>query len=160
MVQISNKSILQLIIVLSILVLLTAYFIEYILGHKPCNLCLIERIPYFVSIVLCFFAILFKKFEKSTFLILGIFFLFGGIVSFYHLGIEQGIFQESPVCNLSSDSLSLSREDLLKQLNKEIISCKDVSFRFFGLSLATINTFLSLAISTILLNRFIKYGKN
>jgi|TARA_B100001540_G_scaffold290984_1_gene288096 disulfide bond formation protein DsbB len=160
MVQISNKSIFQLIIVLSILVLLAAYFIEFILGHKPCNLCLIERIPYFVSIVLCFFAILFKKFEKLVYLVLSLFFLFGAIVSFYHLGIEQGFFQESSVCNLSSDSLSLSREDLLKKMNKEIISCKDVSFRIFGLSLATINTFLSLIISTILLNKFIKYGKN
>ena len=73
MVQISNKSIFQLIIVLSILVLLAAYFIEFILGHKPCNLCLIERIPYFVSIVLCFFAILFKKFEKLVYLVLSLF---------------------------------------------------------------------------------------
>ena len=160
MFEISNKSMLQIIIVLSIIILSTAYFIEFVLGHKPCNLCLIERIPYFFSIILPFFVIIFNKFEKVVFLILSLFFLFGAIVSFYHFGIEQGYFQESIVCNLSSDSSNLTKENLLKQMNREIISCKDVTFRFFGLSLATINTFLSLAISIILLRKFIKYGKN
>ena len=160
MFEISNKSMLQIIILLSIIILSTAYFIEFVLGHKPCNLCLIERMPYFFSIILPFFVIIFKKFEKVVFLILSLFFLFGAIVSFYHFGIEQGYFQESIVCNLSSDSSNLTKENLLKQMNREIISCKDVTFRFFGLSLATINTFLSLAISIILLRKFIKYGKN
>ena len=160
MFEISNKSMLQIIILLSIIILSTAYFIEFVLGHKPCNLCLIERMPYFFSIILPFFVIIFKKFEKVVFLILSLFFLFGAIVSFYHFGIEQGYFQESFVCNLNSDSSNLTKENLLKQMNREIISCKDVTFRFFGLSLATINTFLSLAISIILLRKFIKYGKN
>lgn len=160
MAKISNRSIFNLIIVFSIIVLFAAYFIEYVLEHKPCNLCLIERIPYFLSIILSFFVIFLKKFERSIYLILSLLFLFGTIVSFYHFGIEEGYFRESLVCSLSSDSLSLTKESLLKQMNAEIISCKDVTIRIFGLSLATINAFLSLVISIILLKLFINYGKN
>ena len=160
MFEISNKSMLQIIILLSIIILSTAYFIEFVLGHKPCNLCLIERMPYFFSIILPFFVIIFKKFEKVVFLILSLFFLFGAIVSFYHFGIEQGYFQESFVCNLNSDSSNLTKENLLKQMNREIISCKDVTFRFFGLSLATINTVISIFLSVIMFKVIKNYGQN
>ena len=46
----NNKLILNSVLAFSILSLTIAYFIQYILGHKPCNLCLIERIPYIASI--------------------------------------------------------------------------------------------------------------
>ena len=82
------------------------------------------------------------------------------IISFYHFGIEQGFIAESLVCDLGSKNVNLSKEDLLKELQQKPISCKDVSFRIFGLSLATINTIISFILSIITIKLFTNYEKN
>ncbi len=157
----NNRLILNSVLAFSILSLAIAYFIQYVLGHKPCNLCLIERIPYLVSLILISLIFIINKFEKVIASIVLLFFVFGSVVSFYHVGIEQGLFSESLVCDLGSSSGNMSKEDLLKQLeNKTPISCKDVTFRFFGLSLATINTVISILLSGIMAQVIKNYGKN
>ena len=98
MSSIKNKFFLNVVLLFSIFALSAAYFIQYILGHKPCNLCLIERIPYLASIILISLIFILNKFEKLIFMIIGLFFIFGTIISFYHFGIEQGFFSESLVC--------------------------------------------------------------
>ena len=156
----SNKLLLNGILAFSIITLLIAYFIQYVLGHRPCNLCIIERIPYIAAIILISLIFILNKYQNiiSTFIL--IFFFFGAVVSFYHFGIEQGFFSESFVCDLSS-SLPLNKEELLNQLQKsDIVSCKDVKFTFFGLSLATINTIISLILSGIMIKIIKNYGKN
>ena len=160
MSSIKNKLLLNGVLIFSVFALVTAYFIEYILGHKPCNLCLIERIPYLASIILISLIFILNKYEKTISLIVGLVFVFGAIVSFYHFGIEQGFFDESLVCNLDNNSEALSSEDLLKELEKNTVSCKDVTFALFGFSLATFNTIISLIISAIMLMIFINYDKN
>lgn len=160
MSSIKNKLLLNGVLIFSVFALVAAYFIEYILGHKPCNLCSIERIPYLASIILISLIFILNKYEKTISLIVGLFFVFGVIVSFYHFGIEQGFFDESLVCNLGNNSGALSSEDLLKELKKNTVSCKDVTFVLLGLSLATFNTIISLIISVIMLRIFINYDKN
>ena len=155
-----NKSILNGVLAFSILSLSIAYFIQYILGHKPCNLCLIERIPYLSAIILVALIFIVKRFEKIFSGIILIFFIFGAIISFYHVGIEQGFFSESLVCNLGNSGADLSKEQLLKQLENAPISCKEVTFRFLGLSLATINTIISIILSGIMIKVIKNYGKN
>ena len=159
MPELKKKFELNIILLLSIFALISAFFIEYILGHKPCNLCLIERVPYILSIVLVILVSIFKNFEKNIFLLLSIIFLLATLLSFYHFGIEQGFIEESAVCNIEQNANSLTKEDLLKELNNARISCKDVDFRFFGFSLATINTFISLIFSIIAFRIFINYEK-
>ena len=157
----NNKFILNSILAFSMLSLAIAYYIQYGLGHKPCNLCLIERIPYISTIILIPVIFLINAFKKLIASILMLFFVFGAIVSFYHFGIEQGFFSESLVCVLDNNNNNLSKEDLLKQLeNKTAISCKDVTFRFLGLSLATINTVISILLSGIMVRVIKNYGKN
>ncbi len=157
----NNRLILNSILAFSILSLTIAYFIEYILGHKPCNLCLIERIPYIASIILISLIFIINKFEKLISLILLLFFTFGSIISFYHVGIEQGFFSESLLCNIGIGNENLTGEDLLKQLkNSSVISCKNVTFRFVGLSLATINTVISVLLSVIMFKVIKNYGQN
>ena len=160
MSQLKKKNELNIILFFGILALGGAYFIEHILGHEPCNLCLLERIPYILIIILVISALILKRFEKTTFIFLSLIFLSATILSFYHFGIEQGFIEESAVCNLNQENNNLSKEDLLKELNTNIISCKDVSFRIFGLSLATINTFISLILSIITLKIFLNYEKD
>ena len=157
----NNKFILNGILAFSIFSLVIAYYIQYILGHKPCNLCLIERIPYISAIILVSLIFIIKKFEKVIAGIVMLFFIFGAIISFYHVGIEQGVFSESLVCDLGSANENLSKEDLLKQLeSKTVVSCKDVTFRLLGLSLATINTIISVLLSGIMLKVIKNYGQN
>ena len=156
----SNKLLLNGILAFSILSLLIAYVIQYVLGHKPCNLCLIERIPYIASIILISLIFFLNKYQKIISSIILIFFIFGALVSFYHFGIEQGFFSESLICELSNNN-PLNKEELLDQLKKaEIVSCKNVTFRFFGLSLATINTIISIILSGIMIKIIKNYGKN
>ena len=157
----NNKFILNGILAFSIFSLVIAYYVQYILGHKPCNLCLIERIPYISAVILVSLMFIIKKFEKVIAGTVMIFFIFGAVISFYHVGIEQGFFSESLVCDLGSANESLSKEDLLKQLeNKTVVSCKDVTFRLLGLSLATINTVISILLSGIMLKVIKNYGQN
>ncbi|MDC0449494.1 disulfide bond formation protein B [Pelagibacteraceae bacterium] len=158
--SITNKKKIIGIIVFCILVLTTAFFIEHILKHAPCNLCLIERIPYMATIMLALITLIFGKYEKTILIFIGLFFVFGTIVSFYHFGIEQGFFNESLVCNLTKSSKIASAQDLLKELETKSISCKDVTFRVFGLSLATFNTIISFVISVIIFRTVINYEKN
>jgi len=139
--------------------LISAYFIQYSLGYQPCKLCIYERIPYFLSIFLLIAILLNLKYRKITLLILSIVFLCGAFLSFYHFGIEQGFFSELSTCKADSSLDSLSKEQLLNELNKTIVSCKDVDFKIIGLSLASINTIFSLVLSAIFLRLFINYGK-
>ena len=160
MFQFKNKIILKLVLVFSIFAILAAYFIQYVLGHQPCNLCLIERIPYIFSIIIISICLFTEKFEKITLIILSLTFFTAALLSFYHFGIEQGFIKESLVCDLNSPNNELSKEALLNQLKEMPISCKDVTFKVFGLSLATFNIFISLILSAITIKNFLTYEKN
>jgi len=148
-----------LIIVLAIISLMTisALIIQHWLGHEPCKLCLYERIPYYLSILLIIKIIFIKKYEKITLLILSLIFVGSSTLAFYHFGIEQGFFTESLVCATEDLSKILSKEQLMEQLKQNSISCKDVSFRILGLSLAAINIIFSLVLSALFIKKFLNY---
>ena len=152
----NKKIVLNSLIVLSFVALSFAYFVEFILGHEPCNLCKIERIPYIGALILGSLLIFIKKWEKIIILIIFLLFVLGAIVSVYHVGIEQGIFNESLLCELGINNKIDNTEDLLKTLENTPVSCKDVTFAIFGLSLATFNAVLSILISYILLKLILK----
>ena len=160
--MINRKTTIHLILLFSIFAVSAAYFIEYILGHQPCNLGLIERIPYVVSIfiILILIFIFIQKFERFFLIILSITFIIAFVISFYHFGIEQGFIKESLVCDLNSNDADLTKEALLNQLQEVTVSCKDATFKILGLSLATINIFISLIITTITVKLFLTYEKN
>ena len=160
MSEIKNKTIFNLILFFSIFVLFAAYFIQYVLKHQPCNLCLIERIPYIFSIIVISICLLTKKFERFSLIILSLIFFSATLIAFYHFGIEQGFIKESLVCNLNNETSNLSKEALLNQLKEMPVSCKDVTFTIFGLSLATINIFITLILGVITTKLFLTYEKN
>ena len=160
MVKDRRQLLIKIIFLVSTLALLSAFFIEYILGHQPCNLCIFERIPYLLAIIIILFNLKFNQFEKFFILLLVIVFLFGTILSLYHLSIEQGFIQESLVCDLKSGSNLLSKEEILKQLQEKSVSCKDVTFKIFGLSLTTYNILISLLISISAGKVYFDYDKN
>ena len=160
MFQVKNKILLKFVMVFSIFAILAAYFIQYTLGHLPCNLCLIERVPYIFSIIIISICLFTQKFEKITLVILSSIFFAAALLSFYHFGIEQGFIKESLVCDLNSPDNELSKEALLNLLKEIPISCKDVTFKIFGLSLATFNIFISIILSAITFKIFLNYEKD
>ena len=160
MVKNSKNLLIKLILLISIIALISAFFIEFILGHQPCNLCILERIPYLLAIIIILLNFKFSHYEKFFILLLSIIFLAGAIISLYHLGIEQGFIQESLVCDLKSGSNLLSKEEILKQLQEKNVSCKDVTFKIFGLSLTSYNILISLLITVSTGKIYFNYEKN
>ena len=160
MITTINKKILFIILIFIFSILISAYIIEHNFGHTPCRLCLYERIPYFISVLLILKIFFIKLHDKATLLILSLVFFISSLLAFYHFGIEQGFFSESFVCEAQNLTNNLSKEEILKQLKENIVSCKDVSFRILGFSLAAINTILSILLSVMFIRLFINYGKN
>ena len=160
MIEKKNNFVLIIILLLLIISIISAFVIEYGLGHKPCKLCLYQRYPYYISILLLTSIFVLKKNIRVHFLFLSIVFFLGAVIAFYHFGIEQGFFKESTVCTANNLDQILSKEDLLKQLKQNTVSCKDVTFRFLGFSLASINTIFSLILSYIFFTMFKNYENN
>mgnify|MGYP001214959946 FL=1 len=160
MVEIKKTIILKLIFLISIIALSSAFFIEYVLGHQPCNLCLLERIPYLLAIIIILLNYKFIHFEKNFILVLTLIFLVATGLSLYHLGIEQGFIKESLVCDLNNGSNLLSKDDILKQLQQKNVSCQDVTFKIFGLSLTSYNILISLIITISTTIIYYNYDKN
>ena len=154
-----NEFFLKIVFFVSLIAIFSAYYIEYVLGYLPCNLCLIERIPYILSIVIMIINYHFRKHDKFLILLLILIFFFSLVLSIYHFGIEQGFFDESSFCILKSGGDVLTKEELLVELQKKTVSCKDVTFRIFGFSLTVFNMFISLIFIVLLVKIFISYEK-
>jgi len=140
--------------------LILAYIIEYGLGHEPCRLCVYQRFPYIFSILLILSVLLIKKNVKMHLLVLGMVSLSGAVLAFYHLGIEQGFFNESAVCESQNLQEGLTKQDVLEQLKQNTVSCKDVNFTLFGLSLASINAIVSFVLFMIFVRLYRNYEIN
>ena len=152
-----NKKFIFSLLVFSSLVLVSAFIIEHRLGHEPCKLCLYQRVPFILLIFISFVGFNFPKKDEVLILLITTFAV-GMIISGYHLGIENNIFEEFKGC--SNNSLNITdKADLLKSLNQTLPSCKDISFTLFGISLAGLN-FLSSLLILIYSVRTLVYEKN
>ena len=151
------KKFYTIIFLISLLSLLIALYIEYYLGYRPCKLCIYQRIPYLIAIFLTFLGIIYSEKIIWLYTLLLIFFS-NFLLSGYHLGIEQEVFKEFSGCTGNSLNI-MDKTELLKILKSQVNSCKNVDFRIFGLSLATINFLLS-AVILILILKVIKNEKN
>tara|TARA_Y100001980_G_C14189972_1_gene57654 strand:+ start:29 stop:514 length:486 start_codon:yes stop_codon:yes gene_type:complete len=143
MPSLKEENFLQILFVMSILILGTAFIIEYVFGYMPCNLCKIERIPFGLSIIILILNYNFKENQIFYSVLLMLVFSFSIIISVYHLGIEQGFFDESTVCAAKNLNL-LTKDEVLKSFNELSISCKDVAFKIFGFSLTSYNIIMSI----------------
>ena len=160
MFNLDKKNFFKITFLVSLFALISAYFIEYVLDHQPCNLCLIERIPYMGALIIIIINYKFNHLEKYLILLLIFVFLAGTLISLYHLGIEQGFIKESLVCDLKNSSKILSKKEILQQLQEKMISCKDVTFKIFGFSLTTLNIIISLLITIVFTKIYLGYEKN
>ena len=160
MINLSKKKLFLTIFLISFIALMSAYFVEYILGYQPCNLCLYERVPYFLAILILLVNFKYNKLEKHFIFFLIIIFFIATLLSLYHLAIEQGLIEESLLCNLEKGTNIIDKDEILKQLQQKNISCKDVAFKIFGLSLTSFNIIISLLLTISLTKVYLKHEKN
>ena len=156
-VLLKKKNFYLFILFYSFLAIFFALYVEYVLGYKPCKLCLYQRIPYIIGIFISFIGYTYFKNDKILILIV-IIFLISALVSGYHYGIENNIFEEFSGCTANSIDI-VDKTELLKSLNDNFVSCKDTNFKLFGISLAGINLLFSLLIVIYSLRIFF-YEKN
>ena len=155
---VKRKSFYLLIFIFSILAIFFALYVEYYLQYKPCKLCLYQRIPYIIAIFISFVGYNYYK-NDSILLLVILIFILSFIISGYHYGIEKNIFEEFSGCATNNIEIT-DKTKLLKTLSENIPnSCKDVNFKLFGISLAGINSVLSLLILIYSL-RTLVYEKN
>ena len=160
MVDINKTLTIKFTFIISIIALASAFFIEHALGHQPCNLCILERIPYLLAIIIILLNYKFINLEKYFILSLILIFFVATILSLYHLGIEQGFVEESLVCDLKNGSNLLSKEDILRQLQEKNVSCKDVTFKILGLSLTSYNIIISILIIYFTTKVYLNYDND
>ena len=144
------------IIALSFFSLSAALYVEYILGFKPCILCIYQRIPYAIAILICLTAFLIDN-KKILLVILGLTFASSFLLSGYHASIEKGFIE--PIFSCTGENINaLEKEEILKSLNNIQPDCRDVDFSLFGVSLATLNFIISIVLTTVIVYIF-KYAK-
>ena len=137
------------IILINIFIISVTLFIEYFLNIKPCILCLYERYPYYLLLLFCSLFFLNNNWKNKLIILIILTSISSFFLAGYHAGIEYGLINELSSCKVSANN-NLSKEILFKELeNKLSSSCKEVDFKLFGLSLASINTIVSLALSIL-----------
>jgi len=148
------------ILFVNILVILSALFIEFFLKVKPCILCIYQRYPYYIIAFLSLIYFLKKDLKILLILLIILTSLASIILSTYHVGIETGLIEETTSCKTSLNN-NLSKDAILKQLESNLASsCKEVNFKLFGFSLASINIILSLILTTIYYKIYLWMKKN
>lgn len=146
------------VLLLSVLVIGGALFFEYGLGLVPCEICLLERWPWYAAIVASGAVLALRRKLPAATLIFALLFLVSGGLGFYHVGVETHVFAGPDACTapkLGSGSV----DDLLKQLRATpVVRCDEPQWSLFGISLAGWNLVASLGM-LVLCTLFWRYGR-
>jgi disulfide bond formation protein DsbB len=130
-----------------------ALIFEHGFGYVPCALCLLQRKPYYVGIVLALVtAMLPGTLQRIGLALLAALFLVSAGLGIYHSGVEWGVWLGPADCGGGSGAASANVNDLMKTLsNIKVVSCTEAAWRFLGLSLAGWNVLISLGLTLIAL---------
>ncbi|MBB4076286.1 disulfide bond formation protein DsbB [Bartonella fuyuanensis] len=124
---------------------------EYFGGYLPCDLCLIERFPYYSAIPFLLLAgfgthfFYISSWIQLLFLCVFILMSISLVLAVYHTGVEYGFWTAPPSCSLNAAKKISDINQLFNQLNNiHPPSCSEASMRFLFLSLAGWNVISSL----------------
>ena len=136
-----------LLFIISLISISSALIAEYFFNLQPCELCLKQRHPYYLILVCLVFIFIIKNLNKIVFyLLIQLSAVYGLFYSIWHVGVENKIFKGPAGCSAMLTS-SENASDLKAQiLSKQVISCDEVIWSFFGISAASINTLVLLVI--------------
>ena len=127
----------------SVLVLISVYFMEFVLGWKPCELCLLQRYPYFIIILISIAFIIAKIKKKKISPKLAIFLILapilsGWLIALYHYGIENSYWRNISGCSDQLSNIDINTENLLSGLSEIKPNCSD-PIKIFGISISGYN---------------------
>ncbi len=134
----------------SVTALANAYIAEYAFGLEPCILCLYQRVPYAAASVLGLAALFRPSLRSRAVAVAGVVFLVGSAIAFYHVGVEQHWWVSAASCGAGGGEGPATVEELRQMLTRgrPVKACDEVDWTLFGLSMATYNVALSLALAT------------
>jgi disulfide bond formation protein DsbB len=121
-------------------------------GVTPCELCLAERIPYYVGVPVAAATLIFalrkaRVFMLAGFVLLFLIFAFSAGFGVYHAGVEWHFWQGPTACTGGTMTKASSMQDFLHQLQtQKVVRCDAVAIRILGLSLAGWNALISAAL--------------
>jgi len=134
----------------SIVALASAYISQYGFGLVPCELCLAQRIPYFLVIALSLLCFSFASYPKTVFYLIVIALLTGSGIAFYHAGVEKHLFQGPTACTSTASEQQTSLQDLRNRiLHAPVIACDQPQWEFYGVTMAALNCLYSLVLALI-----------
>lgn len=123
---------------------------QHVFGLVPCKLCLQQRWPYYIGVLLAAVtaAVPPGVGRRSGFALLGLVFLAGTALAAFHAGVEWGLWPGPTDCAGGSGPQSRSVDDLLGSLERiRVVNCSEAAWRLFGLSLAGWNAIISLGLA-------------
>lgn len=133
----------------------TAWAFELIGGYAPCALCLVQREPYYLSLILAAaLVILWRQLDplaqRMALLAISGLMIWGAGLGVYQAGAEWNFWQGPTDCSVTGAGATLDASNLLDQLqNTRLVSCTEASFRFLGLSFAGWNVLSSTALAAL-----------
>jgi disulfide bond formation protein DsbB len=135
-----KKDYMWVIILPSSALLIGAFYLQFVVGLKPCWLCILQRWPHFIAIVVFGLSFLFPKWQKSLWVTTALLTGSSGVIAGYHMGVEAGLWMAS------CDSPVLGTGKFASQLMDTTLTpaCSVVQWWFLGLSLATWNAIISI----------------
>lgn len=126
-----------------------AYFFQYVVGLQPCMLCLYQRAPHALEILMGLGAFMLARkgrTKQAAFIILlcSVLYFAEATIAFYHAGVEQH-WWVSFLEACSNPMMSNNPAELLSMIEKaESIRCDAVPWSLLGISMAGYNALLSL----------------
>lgn len=143
--------------VIGLATILGAYFFEFVLGYRPCPLCLEQRIAYYVSIPLAALVLLgvsvnsSRKVMTLAFVAIAVAMLWNAGLAAYHSGVEWKWWEGPKDCAGAGAPGQFGPATGLRDLiqSTRVIRCDEAPWRFLGLSLAGYNVLISLSLAVI-----------
>ena len=146
--QFIRKNSEYLLILVSLCILILTLLIEYVFDFPPCKLCIYQRIPYLLIIILGIGLVFFKKIREFLFIFIFLM-IVNFIIALFHSLVERGIIEYEMNCTSTGSDIQ-TIDELRKFLDKvPIAKCNEILFSIMGLSLANLNLIVSVLLISL-----------
>ncbi len=130
----------------SVSLLFGAFYLEIFANLEPCTLCIWQRWPHVIIVILTFAgSIIIKK--DWTLLLICLLATSTGMIGYYHTGVEQGWWPGPEGCsNDFSSEMNISSLTTLL-LDTPVVKCDEIAWSLLGISMASWNSIISFCIA-------------
>ena len=127
--------------------LLAAWAFQYIGGMAPCQMCIWQRYPHVLAVLLGLFAL--SLGQKAILLAGAAAAATTAAIGYYHAGVEQGWWQGPSTCSAGTIE-GMSADALLDQImTAPLVRCDEIPWELFGISMAGWNALVSSGLAAL-----------